>query len=93
MDRPTPLAGEPRIEYPLELWDQGVEGSCMLRVRVTDMGFVDSVQIMEGSGYPAFDTAAVRGAMSMRFRPARRDGERIEVWARVPVHFSRSGGP
>lgn len=93
MERPTPLqATSSAIEYPLELWDRGIEGSCTLRVLVTDMGFVDSVEMVESSGQAAFDSAAIRGAFSMRFRPARLDGERIEVWAQVPVQFSRSAG-
>jgi len=92
MERPTPLGRQSAIEYPLDLWDRGVEGSCLLRVRVTDLGFVDSVEVLESSGHAAFDSAAIQGALAMRFRPARLDGERIEVWAQVPVEFSRAAG-
>ncbi len=89
LERPSPLTAELAIEYPLELWDQGIEGESLLKVRVNDLGFVDSVIVVEPSGYPAFDSAAIRGAREMRFRPARKDGRRIEVWARVPVYFSK----
>ncbi len=65
----------------------------MLRVRVTDLGAVDSVVVLESSGYPAFDSSAVRGARTLRFTPARRGGKRIEVWAHVPVHFSKRPRP
>ena len=94
MEEPAPLYGEVPIEYPLELWDADVEGETLLRVRVTEMGAVDSVEVLEASGYPAFDSAAVRGALQLRYSPARRDGERIAVWAKVPVHFTKnhSGG-
>jgi len=93
IDRPTPLYGEVPIDYPLEMWDQDVEGETLLRVRVTDMGHVDSVVVVESSGHPAFDTAAIEGARELRFSPARRDGKRIEVWAQVPVHFSKRPRP
>ena len=89
IERPAPLYGDVPIDYPIELWDQDVEGQTLLRVRVSDTGRVDSVQVLESSGHPAFDSAAIVGARELRFRPARRDGKRIEVWAQVPVHFSK----
>ena len=93
IERPMPLYGEVPIEYPLELWDQDIEGETTLRVRVTDVGRVDSVVVMESSGHAAFDSAAIAGARDLRFRPARRNGKRIEVWAHVPVHFSKRPQP
>jgi TonB family protein len=95
IERPTPLYGEIPIEYPVSLWDEDVEGETLLRVRVTDTGAVDSVEVLVGSGHAAFDSAAIEGARDLRFQPARRNGRRIEVWAQVPVHFSkrpREGG-
>lgn len=93
VEQPAPLYGEVPIDYPLRLWDQGMEGQTLLRVRVTDTGQVDSVEVVESSGEPAFDSAAVNGAKDLRFRPARRGGKRIEVWAKVPVHFSKRPRP
>ena len=89
IQEPTPLYGDIPIEYPLDLWDANVEGVTLLRVRVTEMGAVDSVEVLEGSGYPAFDSAAVRGAFELRYSPARRKGERTTVWAKVPIHFTK----
>ncbi|GMV07820.1 MAG: hypothetical protein AMXMBFR53_40950 [Gemmatimonadota bacterium] len=93
IERPAPLYGEMPIDYPLQLWDQDMEGETLLRVRVTDVGAVDSVEVVESSGHPVFDSAAVSGAKELRFRPARQDGKRIEVWAKVPVHFSKRPRP
>ena len=92
IDQPAPL-GEVPIVYPLSLWDQGIEGETLLRVRVTDVGQVDSVEVVESSGHAAFDSAAIAGARELRFEPARQDGKRIRVWARVPVHFSKRPRP
>lgn len=93
IERPMPLYGEVPIEYPLSLWDQDIEGETTLRVRVTDVGRVDSIVVLESSGHPEFDSAAIAGARDLRFQPARRKGERIEVWAHVPVRFSKRPRP
>ena len=89
IEQPRPLYGEVPIEYPLHMWDQDKEGETVLRVRVSDVGTVDSVEVIRSSGFGAFDSAAVDGALSLRFTPARRGGERIAVWAEVPVYFSK----
>jgi len=93
IQQPSPLMTEVPIVYPLSLWDQDIEGETLLRVRVTDMGVVDSVEVVESSGHQAFDSAAIAGARELRFEPARRDGKRVQVWARVPVHFSKRPRP
>ncbi|UCC26080.1 MAG: energy transducer TonB [Gemmatimonadales bacterium] len=93
IEQPAPLMAEVPIVYPLALWDQDIEGETLLRVRVTDTGQVDSVEVVASSGYTAFDSAAIAGARELRFEPARRDGKRIQVWARVPVHFSKRPRP
>jgi len=93
IEQPSPLYGDVPIEYPLQLWDQDMEGETLLRVRVTDTGAVSEVEVMESSGYAAFDSAAIGGAWDLRFTPARKSGKRIEVWAEVPVHFSKRPRP
>jgi TonB family protein len=93
VEQPAPLFTEVPIVYPLSLWDQDVEGETLLRVRVTETGAVDSVEVVESSGFEAFDSAAIAGARDLRFQPARRGGKRIEVWARVPVTFSKRPRP
>lgn len=93
IEQPTPNFAEVPIEYPLHMWDQDMEGETILRVRVSDVGDVDSVEVLTSSGYPSFDSAAVAGARDLRFTPARRDGKRIAVWAEVPVHFSKRPRP
>lgn len=93
IEQPTPLFAEVPIEYPLHMWDQDMEGETVLRVRVSDLGAVDSIEVVESSGYASFDSAAVAGARDLRFSPARRDGKRITVWAEVPVHFSKRPRP
>lgn len=89
LERPEPLYGENPIEYPLDLWDAGVEGTTVVRVRVTDTGVVDSVEVTESSGHDGLDSAAVAGARALRFQPGRRNGKRVRMWATLPVHFDQ----
>ena len=89
IEKPTPLFTRSPVEYPLELWDQDVEGSTLVRVLVNKEGGVDSAMVMESSGHSELDSAAVHGALSMEFDPATKEGEPLRVWARVPVHFSK----
>ncbi len=77
------------IDYPLSLWDEAIEGETLLRVRVTEIGSIDSVEISESSGYRAFDSAAVAGAVGLQFSPAVQDGKKIGVWVTLPVLFSK----
>jgi TonB family protein len=89
IEQPTPLYGENPIEYPLELWDEGVEGEAVLRVLVSESGGVDSVEVLQPSGHEGLDSAAIAGAKKLQFSPARSDGKRTAAWARVPVRFSK----
>ena len=93
IEKPTPLFAESPVEYPLELWDRNVEGSTLVRVLVNEEGGVDSAMVMESSGHSELDSAALRGALSMEFDPATREGEPLRVWARVPVRFSKEAQP
>lgn len=89
LEQPIPLYGEKPIEYPLSPWNEGLEGEAVLRVRVTDTGAVDSIEVSESSGHPALDSAAVEGVRDLRFQPGRRNGDRVRMWATLPVLFSK----
>jgi len=85
----TPIGDDSPFGFPLELWDQGVEGSTVLMIHVDEAGRVDSVMIDESSGHEPFDEAAIEGARALRFEPARQGGRPVSTWARLPVRFSR----
>jgi protein TonB len=89
VDPPEPLFGEASVRYPLDLWDDGVEGETLLRVLVSATGGVDSVEVLQPSGFAELDSAAVKGARNFRFNPARRGDRRVTAWAQVPVRFSK----
>jgi periplasmic protein TonB len=83
---PRQLAGSP-FHYPEELWDAGVEGETVLELHLSMEGQVDSARVERSSGFPAFDSAAVRGARDLRFEPATRGEEPVPVRVLLPVQF------
>ncbi len=93
MDKPLPLFVDSPVEYPLELWEQDVEGSTLVRVLVNEAGEVDSVVVAESSGHPALDSAAVEGALAMEFEPALVNGRATKAWAEVPIDFFKEPKP
>ena len=89
LERPEPLYGEDPVEYPLTLWDTNVEGETLLRVRVTDTGTIDSIEVSKSSGHLGLDSAAVQGVRELTFQPGRSNGRRTRMWATLPVVFSK----
>ena len=83
---PRQLSASP-FQYPEELWDAQVEGQTTLRLFISDHGSVDTVRVEQGSGYAAFDSAALAGSRSLRFRAATRGGKPVAAWFLLPVKF------
>jgi TonB family protein len=84
---PQQLPGGSPFHYPEDLWDAGVEGETVLRLFVDTLGAVDSAQVERGSGYEAFDSAAVAGGRDLRFEPAVRGDKTLGMWVLLPVRF------
>ena len=91
---PVALNAESPIEYPRALFEQGIEGSVLLRLYVDSTGTMipDSSIVFETSGYPALDSAALVGAAELKFSPALRDGEPVATAFLQPVDFRSPGG-
>jgi TonB family protein len=80
---------EPPVEYPVDLFEQQVQGVVLLRLYVTEAGTLvpDSTRIEESSGFPELDSAALRSIDQLQFAPARRDGVPVATAFVQPVHF------
>ncbi|UCG88644.1 MAG: energy transducer TonB [Gemmatimonadota bacterium] len=93
---PVLTNSESPVAYPVDLYEQQVEASVILRLFVTQEGIVvpESTRVAETSGYPALDSAALAGVSSMSFAPARQDGQPVAAMFLQPIHFrhpARSG--
>ena len=86
---PVATNAEPPVAYPVGLFEQGVEGTVILRLFADETGTIvpDSTQVAEGSGHARLDSAAVRGIPLMTFAPARREGIPVATLFYQPVHF------
>ena len=91
----APVALNPNvpIAYPPALFDQKVEGDVTLRLFVDSTGKLipESTRVTEPSGYPALDSAALAGASTLRFAPAKRHGIPVATAFLQPVEFRQVG--
>lgn len=93
-ERPRMLNDDLPFRYPVAQYRQQVQGNVLLRLFVDSAGHViaDSTRLLETSGQPALDSAALAGASLLRFRPAYRRGTAIPVSLVYPVHFRHPEG-
>ena len=77
------------FKYPPELYAQKVQGNVTLRIHIDAAGAVrpESTTVMESSGYPALDSAAVSGARVLHFKPAYAKGAPLAISVLFPVYF------
>ena len=88
-EAPVATNADPPVAYPIELFEQGIEGTVILRLYADETGVVvpDSTEVAESSGYPQFDSAALTGVEQMTFAPARREGIPVPTSFYQPVYF------
>lgn len=91
---PQLVSGELPFRYPVAVYRRRMQGNVMLRLYVDATGVVipDSTRVLEPSGEPLLDSAAVADAVHLRFKPARRRGLPIAVVLLFPVHFRHPEG-
>jgi TonB family protein len=91
---PAMLNTELPFHYPADLYAQKVQGNVTLRIHIDAEGRVhpDSTIVMESSGYPGLDSAAVTGSRELRFRPASTRGTPLAVSVLFPVYFRHPEG-
>lgn len=63
-------------QYPQQAIAHGVEGSVILRLRISADGSVSEIELVTPLGY-GLDEAARQAALKFRFDPARRDGRPV----------------
>ncbi len=74
--------------YPAEALRHGESASVRLQLDIDDGGHVTRVAVVESSGEPAFDEAAVVAAREFEFEPARRDGRAVAARIRYRYRFT-----
>ena len=92
-EAPVALNPDVPIAYPPALFEQKVEGDVTLRLYVDSTGKLvpESTRVAEPSGYTALDSAALAGARTLRFAPAKRHGVPVATEFLQPVEFRQVG--
>ena len=73
--------------YPPEAYRRALEGMVLLRVHIAADGRVTAVEVVETSGYPVLDGAAINAVRTWRARPALRAGKAIQTTVKLPIRF------
>jgi len=77
------------FEYPPAAFSYGASGTTVLKILISETGSVDSAFVLQSSGDPALDSAAVVNSRRLEWEPARRGGRPIPIWGRLPVIYPR----
>ncbi len=75
------------FEYPQSAWAHGASGTTVLKILISADGTVDSAFVLESSGDPALDSAAVVNSRRLEWEPAEQGGTPIPIWGRLPVVY------
>ena len=77
------------FKYPPDLYARKVQGNVTLRIHIDTAGHVhpESTSVVESSGYPSLDSAAVIGARVLEFKPAYAKGAPLAISVLFPVYF------
>jgi protein TonB len=73
--------------YPEIARQRGEQGRVLLRVSVSATGIPLGVVVMDTSGHPSLDSAALSAVREWRFIPATQAGRSVAAVADVPVRF------
>lgn len=77
----------PEPSYPPELLVRRITATVKLRLKISEQGNVASATVVQSSGYPAMDKAAVDAVLKWRFEPARRLGMAVAIDVIKPFRF------
>ena len=81
-------AENPKPEYPSIARSMGWQGKVMLRVKVSEEGLSDAVEIEYSSGHDILDESALEAIKQWRFTPAKRGETPIASSIIVPIIFT-----
>ena len=89
------MQGKSPFHYPSELYVQRVQGNVTLSIFIDTLGVVrpESTRVVESSGHPPLDSAAVKGTQSLLFTPAKMRGRPVAVSILFPVYYRHPDEP
>jgi periplasmic protein TonB len=80
-------AKNPRPPYPPAAFMARIEGRVIVKVHVLANGKAAEVQLVQTSGSSQLDKSALETLAKWELQPARKNGEAIDQWIEIPIHF------
>jgi protein TonB len=77
----------PQPPYPDSAQQNGEQGTIAIDVLVRASGRPSRVRVVQSSGFPDLDDAALEGVLNWRFVPATRGGDAVKDWTTVKVVY------
>jgi protein TonB len=74
-------------DYPPLARRRDQEGEVLLRLDLDTQGRVTAAQVLQSSGYPLLDRAALAAGSGWQLLPARINGVAVTSYVRIPVQF------
>ena len=92
---PVMLNKDLPFKYPPSLYAKKIQANVTLRIFIDKEGQIvaESTHVAESSGFPALDSAAVRGSGELRFIPAKTRSLPVPVSILFPVYFRHPEAP
>lgn len=86
----TPFDVSPKLKrinlvYPADAERNGIEGRVLMQIHITKEGKVDSAEVVKG--VEGLNDAAVKAIMGAKFKPAKFEGEDVDVWINYPIDY------
>ncbi len=73
--------------YPPKARRMGYEGIVILKVLINKNGGVNSLTVLESSGYDILDQAALSAVKKWLFEPGTEGGIKKKMWVKIPIRF------
>ena len=86
VDTPVDILEKPKPEYTAEGRNLKLEGDVVIDVVFLSNGTMQINHVVSGLGH-GLDEAAVRAAQTIKFKPAKREGQPVDFPARVRIEF------
>lgn len=86
-DKITPHAIDQPRSYPLEARNKGWEGTVKLEASLNKKGRIESIKLLQSSGYKILDDTAIRMVKKWRYKPVVKDGVPIDWTLRITIPF------
>lgn len=90
-DLPVEIISKPEPIYTEEGIKLGIEGEVILEVVFLASGKISILKVLKGLGH-GLDESAHNAAKKIKFKPGQRQGESVNVKARLRVIFQLAGG-